>query len=91
MRDMPPRVFEEQLLWVKVTPYHSHNLVYLLWHLLHSTQHLLLGGDGLGHLYIHYAAINGDNYLPCLISFEQRNFIDNELPHHTINSYSLYQ
>ena len=34
---------------------------------------------------------NGDNCPPCLIPFAQRNVIDNELPHRTINSCSLYQ
>ena len=34
---------------------------------------------------------NGDNCPLCLIPFEQRNVIDNELPHSTINSCSLYQ
>ena len=33
---------------------------------------------------------NSDNCPPCLISFEQRNVIDNELPHRDINSCSLY-
>ena len=54
MRDILPRVSEEQLLWVQVTPHHPHNSVNLPRNLLHSTLHLLLGGDGLGHLYIHY-------------------------------------
>ena len=49
MRDLPPRVSEEQL---QVTPYHPHNSVNLPKHLLHSTLHLLLGGDGLSHMYI---------------------------------------
>ena len=48
MRDIPPRAAEEQLLWVQVTPYHQHNSVNLPRHLLHSTLHLLLTGDGLG-------------------------------------------
>ena len=52
MRDIPPRVSGEQLQWVQVT-HHPHNSVNLPRHLLHSTLHLLLGGDGLGHLYIH--------------------------------------
>ena len=25
MRDIPPRVSEEQLPWLQVTPYHQHN------------------------------------------------------------------
>ena len=54
MRDIPPRVSEELLPWVQETKYHPHNLVNLPRHLLHSTLHLLRGGDGLGHLYIHY-------------------------------------
>ena len=54
MRDIPPRVSEELLPWLQVTAYHPHNSVNLPRHLLHSTLHLLLGGDGLGHLYIHY-------------------------------------
>ena len=53
MRDIPPRVSEEQLPWVQVTPYRPHNSVNLPRQHLHSTLHLLLGGDGLGHLYIH--------------------------------------
>ena len=57
MRDIPPRVSEEQLPWMQVTPSHPHNSVNLLGHLLPSTLHLVLGGDGLGHLYIHYAAM----------------------------------
>ena len=35
MRYIPPRVAEEQLQWVQVTPYHLHNLVNLPRHLLH--------------------------------------------------------
>ena len=54
MHDTPPRVSEEQLPWGQVTPYHPHNSVNLPRHLLHSTLHLLLGGDGLGHMNIHY-------------------------------------
>ena len=57
MRDIPPRVSEEQLPWVQVTPYHPYNTVNLPRHLLHSTQHLLLGGGGSGHLYIHYTTM----------------------------------
>ena len=57
MRNIPPRVSEEQLPWVQVTQYHLHNSVNLLRHLQHRTLHLLLGGDGLGHLYIHYTAM----------------------------------
>ena len=49
MRDIPTRVSEELLPWVQVTPYHPHNSVNLPRHLPHSTLHLLLGGDGLGH------------------------------------------
>ena len=56
MRDIIPRVPEQQLPWVQVTPYHLHNSMNLARHLLHRTLHLLLGGDGLGHLYVHYAA-----------------------------------
>ena len=37
MHDMPPRVSEEQLPWVQVTPYHLHNTVNLPGNLLHST------------------------------------------------------
>ena len=48
MRDIPPRVSEEQLPWEQVTPY-PHNSMNLPRYLLHSTLHLLLGGDGLGH------------------------------------------
>ena len=54
MRNLLPRVSEELLQWVQVTPYHPHNSVNLPRHLLHSTLYMLLGGDGLGHLYIHY-------------------------------------
>ena len=57
MRDIPPRVSEEQLPWVQITPYHPNNSVNLPRHLLHSTQHLLLRGDGLDHLYMHYTTI----------------------------------
>ena len=57
MRDIPPRVSEEQLPWVQVTPYHPHNSVNLPRHLPPNTLYLLLGGDGLGHLYIHYTAV----------------------------------
>ena len=55
MRDIPPTVSEEQLPLVQVSPYHPHNSVKvnLPRHLPHSTLHLLLGGDGSGHLYIH--------------------------------------
>ena len=91
MSDIPPRVSEELLPLVQVTPYHPHNSVNLPRHLLHSTLHLLLGGDGLGHLFIYTLYNKGDDYPPCLIPFEQRNVIDNVLPHRTINSCSLYQ
>ena len=57
MGDIPQRVSEEQLPWVQVTPYHRHNSVNLPRHLLHSTLHLFLAGDGLGHLYIHYTTM----------------------------------
>ena len=57
MRDIPPRVSEEQLSWVQVTPYNPHNSVNLPRHLLHSTLHLLLGDDGLGHLHVHYTTM----------------------------------
>ena len=57
MRDIPPRVSEELLPWVQVTPYHPQNSVNLPWHFLHSTLHLFLGGDGLGHRYIYYIII----------------------------------
>ena len=57
MRDIPPRASEEQLPWVEVTQYHLYNTVNLPRHLLHSTLLLLFGGDGLGHLYIHYTTI----------------------------------
>ena len=57
MRDIPPRVSEELLPWVQVTLFHPHNSVNLPRHLLHSTRRLLLGGDGLGHLYIHYTTM----------------------------------
>ena len=57
MRDIPPRVSEEQLPWVQVTQYHLHNSVNLPRHLLNNTLLLLLGGDRLGHLYIHYTTM----------------------------------
>ena len=57
MRDIPPTVSEEQLPWVQVIPYHLHDSVNLPRHLPHSTLHLLLGGDGSGHLYIHYTTM----------------------------------
>ena len=57
MRNIPPKVSEEKLPWAQVTPYHPDNSVNLPRHLLLSTLHLLLGGDGLGHLYIHYTAM----------------------------------
>ena len=57
MRDIPTRVSEGQLPWMQVTPYHPHNSLNLPRDLLHSTLHLLLGGDGLGHLYIHYTTM----------------------------------
>ena len=56
MHEIPPKVSEEQLPWVQVTPYHPHNSVNLPRHLLHGTLHQLHGGDGLSHLYIHYTA-----------------------------------
>ena len=57
MRDIPPIASEEQLPWVQVTPYHPYNSVNSPRHLQHSTLHLLLEGDGLGHLYIHYTTM----------------------------------
>ena len=57
MRDIPPIVSEEQLPWEQVTPYHPHNSVNLPRHLLHTTLLMLLGGDGLGHLYLHYTTM----------------------------------
>ena len=57
MRNIPPRVSEEQLLWVQVTPYDPHDSVNLPRHFLHSTLLLLLVGDGLGHLCIHYTTM----------------------------------
>ena len=85
MCDIPPRVSEEQLPWVQVIPYHPHNSVKLPRHLLHSTLHLLLGSDGLGHLFT--LCSKGDNCPPCLIPLEDQNVIDNEIPHRTINSW----
>ena len=64
MRDIPTRVSEEQLPWVQVTPYHSHNSVNLPRHLLHSALHMLLGGVGLGNLYIHYTTMGITVSLP---------------------------
>ena len=57
MRDIPPKVSKDQLPWVQVTLYHPHNSVNLPRNLLHGTLHLSLGGDGLGHLYLHYTAM----------------------------------
>ena len=57
MRDIPPRVSEEQSPWVQVTRYDVHNSVNLPRHLLHSTLLLLHGGDGSGHLCIHYTTM----------------------------------
>ena len=57
MHNIPPIATEGQLPWVQVTPYHPHNSVNLPRHILHSILHLLLGGDGLGHLCIHYIAM----------------------------------
>ena len=57
MRDIPPKVSEELLPFAQVTPHHPHNSLNLPMHLLHSTLLLLLGGDGLGHLYIHYTTV----------------------------------
>ena len=37
MRDIPPKVSEEQLSWVQVSPYHPDNSVNLPRHLLHIT------------------------------------------------------
>ena len=48
MRDVPPRVSEEQLPWAQVTPYHPHNSVNLPRYLPNSTLDLLLRCDGLG-------------------------------------------
>ena len=59
MRDIPPKVSDEQLPWVQVTPYHLHNsyTAPLPFNLSQApptnTLHFYLGGDGLGHLYIH--------------------------------------
>ena len=88
MLGIPPTVSEEQLPLVQVTPYHPHNSVNLPRHLPDSTLHLLLGGDGSGHLYIHYTTMVTTG--PWQIPFEQRNVIDHELPHCTINSCSSH-
>ena len=56
-------------------------------HLLQSTIHLFLIGDGLGHLQIHYAV----QLSPLLVQFEHRNVIDNDLPHRIRKFSSLYQ
>ena len=50
MCDITPRVSEEQLPLVLVTPYHLHNSVNLPRHLLHSTLHQLLGGACINYL-----------------------------------------
>ena len=57
MRDIPLRLSEKQIPCVRVTPYHPHNSVDLPRHLLHSRIQMLLGGDGLGHLYIYYTTM----------------------------------
>ena len=56
MRAIPSKVNEELLLSELTRP------------LLHSILHLLLGGDGLDHQYIHLYS-NGDNCPPFLIPF----------------------
>ena len=89
MRDIPPTVSKEQLPWVQVTPYHPHSSVKLLRHLPHSTQHHAWRWWFRLSVYTLYN--NDNNCRPCLIPFEQRNVIDNEIPHRTINSSSLYQ
>ena len=66
------------------TAYHQHNWVNLPRHILSRILHLLLGGDCLCTLYS-----NGDNCPQCLIPFEHRNVIDNELLRHTVNSCPL--
>ena len=71
MHNIPPRVSEELLPWMQLTPSHLHYSVNLPRHLLHSTLHMLLGGEGLGHLYIHYTTKG--ICTPCMIPFEQRN------------------
>ena len=53
----PESVWSAVTVGASITPYHLHNSVNLPRHLLHSTLHLLLGGDGLGHLYIHYTTV----------------------------------
>ena len=57
MRDVPPRVSEQQLPWVQVTQYHPRDSVNLPRSFTHSILHLLLGGDRLGHLYMHSTAM----------------------------------
>ena len=64
MCDIPPRETEEQLLWVLVTPFHLLNSVNLPRHLIHIILHLLLLGDCLGHLYIHYTTMGKTAPLP---------------------------
>ena len=89
MSDMPPIVSEEQLPWVQLTPYHPQNSVNLSRHLLHAPYTSWLE---VMVLVIHiYISSNGDKCPPCLIPFEWRKVIDNELPHRTINSCSPYQ
>ena len=92
MRCIPPRVAEEQLPWVQVTPYHPHNSVNLPRHLPHITLHLLLWGDGLSHLYIiHCIHCTVMVTTVPLVRFHwTSNAIDNELHHRTINACSLY-
>ena len=64
MLDTHQRVSEEQLTWGQETQYHPINSVNLHRHLSQSTPHLLLGGNGLGHLYIHYTAMGTTFPLP---------------------------
>ena len=66
---LDPRVSEEQLPWVQVTPHHPHNSLHLPRHLLHNILLLLLGGDGLGHLYIHYTTMAIITKQLCLSTF----------------------
>ena len=74
MRDIPPRVSEEHLPWVQVTPYHPHNSVNLPRHPTPVAFRRWLRSS----VYTLYN--NCDNCPPCLIPFEQRNVIDSELP-----------
>ena len=76
-------VWRAVTVWVQVTPYYLHDSVNLPRHFPHSTCCLEVTVQ-VNFIYI-------IQQWPCVIPFEQRNVIDNELPHLTINSCSPYQ